>query len=402
MHKNLLYFSLACLTIINTCDAASYRAFCKTSVADIVSTPFENENSTYEQVKNDYDNLPVSWGPAKIDQIACPRIHQLLLHEIVTVLDETAFEAHIEITPLVAARDAQTLQPVQGWILKEHLCAVEEDCSPFLPEPIDWQSGIISDDDHIVALITPFIDEDNKIYSAGTRFVLTREVGENFYAICFDKELNNFKEITIPQSACAYQSAMETYDKRMLFCTLIGLWSEIPDLNIPLVWGGASIGMVYEDNDYYLNERQINDVTLHVWDRPFYGVIPHMGLDASNLVSRAAQLVGIPYFWKNSITASLMLDELGADEFPLAGDLIWMPGSLLVINDIENNSVVTTMSYSAGYGVLLKLPLSRVFENIQTIDDLLATRRSKTPLTVLNRDGSSARIVEEFKILKLM
>jgi hypothetical protein len=97
-----------------------------------------------------------------------------------------------------------------------------------------------------------------------------------------------------------------------------------------------------------------------------------------------------------------MLDELGSDEFPLEGDLIWMPGSLLVLNDIQNNLIVTAMSYTSGYGSLVKLPLSAIFENITTIDQLLAAKNSQSPLTVLNRDGNVARVVNEFKILKLM
>ncbi len=188
----------------------------------------------------------------------------------------------------------------------------------------------------------------------------------------------------------------------MLFCILIHLWSEIPDFKIPLVWGGASIGGAYADNDYYLAERHIDsDHTLQVWDRPHYGLTTYMGIDASNLVSRAAQLVGIPYFCKNSFTASLVLHELESQEYPLPGDLIWMPGSLLILSDIEHNSVVTAMSYTSGYGTLIKLPLSAVFQNIATIDDLLDARNTGSPLTVLNRDGSIARVVDQFKILKL-
>lgn len=405
MRRKSLYFCLLVIPLLQyhgICDAAPYLAFCKSSVADVVSRPFEHDNSTYEEIKHYYDTLPVSWGPSQIDKLACPRIHQLLLHEIVTVLEETQFEAHIEISPLVAARDEQTLESVQGWILKEHICLVEEECLPFLPQPIDWQSGTICDNDQIIALISPYIDHDNRLYSAGTRFVLTREIDENFHAITFDEQLNNFKEISIPQQLCAYQPTLAPYDKRMLFCTLVSLWSEIPGLAIPLVWGGASIGAAYKDDDYYLQERQIAGQKFQVWERPLYGFTPHMGIDASNLVSRAAQLVGIPYFWKNSFTASLMLDELKVDEYPLEGDLIWMPGSLLILNDLEHNSIVTTMSYTSGYGTLLKLPLAAVFKDIATIDDLLAARNSGSPLTVLDRDGSIARIVDTFKILKLI
>lgn len=402
MLKRIISISLICILFSCICNANSYQAFCKTAVADIINTPFENESSSYNQIKNNYDNLPASWGPSKIDLLACPRLHQLLLHEIVTVLEETNYEAHVEITHLIAARDEQTLQPVQGWVLKENLCALEDDYLPYLPQPIDWQSGAISDNKKIIALISPFIDQDNKLYSAGTRFALNRKSDDLFYAITFDDQINNFKEIRIPQELCAYQPTIAEYDKRMLFCTLIGVWSEIPDLKIPLVWGGASIGMVYNANDYYMSERIVDGQKLKVWERPFYGNAPLMGVDASNLVSRAAQLVGIPYFWINSFTASRMLDEVGLDEYPLEGDLIWMPGSLLIIKSVENNTLVTTMSYTAGYGTLIELPIDAVFKNINTLDDLLIARNAHEPLTVLNRDSSTARIVEEFKILKLM
>lgn len=402
MNKNFLFIPVIFILFSCICNTQPYQAFCKTAVADIVSIPLGNEVSSFDQIKTAYDNLPASWGPSESDLLACPRIHQLLLHEIVTVLEETNYEAYIEITPLFIARDEQTVQPLQGWVFKEHLRALSSDCLPFLPQPIDWQSGIINDDEYIVALISPFVDHDNKLYSAGTRFILSNKSDDFFHVIAFDKQINTFKEISIPQDACAYQPLLTEYDKRMLFCTLIGLWSEIPDLKIPLVWGGASIGSVYRANDYYADEREVNGQKLHVWERPKYGISFLMGLDASNLVSRAAQLVGIPYFSKNSFTASLILDELGSTEYPLEGDLIWMPGSLLIIKSIQNNTIVTTMSYSAGYGTLLELPLAAVFENIYNFNDLLAARTAHMPLTVLNSNGSTARIVEEFKILKLM
>jgi hypothetical protein len=402
MNKKIFFISLIYIFFSCKSNAEPYRAFCKTTVADIVNVPFENETSSYDQIKSNYDNLPASWGPSKIDILACPRIHQLLLHEIVTVLEETSYEALVEIGSLFLARDEQTIQPLQGWMLKEYLCVLEDDYVPFLPQPIDWQSGMINNNERVIALISPFIDQDNKPYSAATRFVLQSQSNDMFHAIAFDEQFNNFKEISIPQEICAYQPLLAKYDKRMLFCTLIGLWSEIPNLKIPLVWGGASIGSVYDDNDFYSSERTVNGQKLHVWERPKYGNNRLMGLDASNLVSRVAQLVGIPYFSKNSFTASLILDELGSNEYPLEGDLIWMEGSLLIITSIEQNSIVTTMSYSSGYGTLLKLPLAAVFKNIHTIDDLLTARAMNEPLTVLNRDGSTARIVEEFKILKLM
>ncbi len=402
MNKKTFSLALISLLFSPVRGADPYRAFCKSPVADIVITPLEAENATYEQIKSFYDNLPASWGPSKIDQLACPRIHQLLLHEIVTVLEENNFEAHVEILPLFAARDAQTLQSVHGWMLKEHLCKFDEECMPFLPQPIDWQSGIINDNDQTVALISPYVDQNNRLYSAGTRFALTREMDENFHAITFDNQLNNFREISLPQSICAYQPALAQYDKRMLFCTLITMWAEIPDLAIPLIWGGASIGGAYEQNDYFSAERFIQNKTLQVWDRPLYGFTPHMGLDASTLISRAAQLVGIPYFCKNSITASLMLDELAVNEYPLEGDIIWIPGGLLVIADMENNALITAMSYTSGYGCVVKLPISAVFKDITTINDLVVAKNSGQSLIALNRDGSVAREVTEFKILKLM
>ena len=73
------------------------RVFCSVPVADIVSKPLAEDAGSFQDIKHAYHSLPASWGPSLKDKIACPRIHQLLLHEEVTIREETWYEAHVEL-----------------------------------------------------------------------------------------------------------------------------------------------------------------------------------------------------------------------------------------------------------------------------------------------------------------
>jgi hypothetical protein len=375
-------------------------AFCGNPIAEIVNSPLGIGHSNYDHVKAAYEALPISWGSDVRSKEACPRIYQLLLHELAVILEETDYEYLVAIPTAVTATQAGQIEPVQGWTLKTNLWDISQ--YGFDPESYDLLLPIGSNKSReVLFLVSPFLDNDGSFYSAGTKFYVAQVLNTDYIVYAFDAALGHFKKITIPQILCSYQpQTFPDHQKREPFCDLVTMWATVtPQACIPLVWGGCSIGKVWDHDDYYKSLRTLDDgSTVAVWDRPKYGDDYYMGLDASSIILRAAQIVDIPYPWRNSTTALLMLEHTNQ---PSDGDLLWVPGGLCIINNMAQNTIITVMSYTSGYGCLVQLPLHQAFKDIATYQDLIDAYQNGYPLTLLNHDGSIARSVENYAFLKL-
>lgn len=395
-------FSFAFFSI--TADLLPRKAMCMAPVIDMLEYPLGTSDSSSEQVKQAYATIPLSWGPAENDRAICPRIHQLLLHDTVTILDETPFEAYIQIDSCFIADAQHAKQSITGWVLKEHLKDITELEIKKIPAPITWTAGNIDRANiKTVTIFTSFGDADGTIYCAGTRFILNKLINDTFEVYAYSQQDHNFKLITIPQSNCMFETYYySSEEKQSRACFLLGIWTSIPGHCIPLVWGGTSIGTVSQNDNFTLAEYSIDNETHYGWQRPYRHIGQvYTGVDASGLILRAAQIVGIPYFCRNSKTAAEFLKAIETQDYPETGDIIWIPGALLMINNVNKHTVITAMSYTSGYGAVVELPLAKVFKNINTYYDLSQAYRNHQPLTLLNKDGSEARTVAEFKILKM-
>ncbi len=381
------------------------KAMCTASVLDVVEYQLSGSDGTWQEVNQAYKNIPISWGPNEQDRHVCPRKHQLLLHDIVTILDETQYEAFIQLDTCFVIDTDNNKQSLTGWVLKNHLKDINELDARKTPALISWTNANVDRSNiKTVTLFTSFSDSTGTIYCAGTRFILNKLINTNFEVFAYSEGESNYRLIEIPQSSCVFETFYYTpEDKRNNFCKLLNIWTSIPSNCIPLVWGGASIGTVCNlDNfDLQVLTNEDGDVR-YAWKRSTKTVGDvYTGVDASGAILRAAQIMGIPYFCKNSKTALQTLTPLAVTDYPKSGDIIWLPGSLLVINDLNKNTIITTMSYASGYGALVELPLSKVFKDINTYHQLSQAYRKGQSLTILNRDGSSARTVDEFKILRM-
>lgn len=394
------------LSIFSIAAELPYKAMCAAAVIDVIEYPLGTNARTHEQVVHAYKMIPISWGPHEQDREICPRIHQLLLHEVVTVLEETEWESHVQIDSCFTYDYQHTIKSLTGWVLKDNLIDLETLDPKKVPKPITWTAANIDRANvKTICLLTSFSDASGQIYCAGTRFILHKFSNLNYEAYAYDTTTKQFKLISIPQTSCV----IDTYfynptEKRAHFCNLLSIWTSIPEHCIPLVWGGTSVGLVCPNGNYSLETYTNEDgQDRYGWKRPTRPISDvYSGVDASGFVLRAAQIMGIPYFCRNSTTAARYLAPLRPQEYPVAGDLIWLPGSLLVIKDLIKNTIVTTMSYTSGYGALVELPLKMVFKDINTYQDLRQAYQSGSSLTLLNKDGSQARTVDEFKILKIV
>lgn len=403
--KKTFYFFILLLVFyfpINAINNYPFFTFCTDSIIDVISHPMGNEKSTFEDVRNAYAQLPISWQEEN-DKAACPRIYQLLLHELVLVLEEHAHEALVQILNCFIVDKNNNQQPLQGWVLKEHLATnvMVKSYKQYVPSPLFRNDS----NKKYIALVSPYKDENGTFYSAGTRFVLAEESDDYYYVYSFDKTTKSFQEISLPSSICSLEYENKTLhfsEKKELFCKLVSLWAHIKKGFIPLVWGGASIGKVWDQADYFESvhyDAQGNEY--NTWDRPRYGNNTYMGIDSSMLVLRAAQLVGIPYYYRNSTTATAFLPHKDLSQEIENGDLLWVPGGLLIVNNVEHNMIVTTMSYNAGYGCVIELPLSDVFKEISTYQDLRNAIRNDKDLTLLDHKGNPFRTIRNIKIFTL-
>ena len=116
---------------------------------------------------------------------------------------------------------------------------------------------------------------------------------------------------------------------------------------------------------------------------------------------RAAQICGIPYAYKNTITAAKNLRKIDTFETVQEGDLLWVPGGLLVISDIAHNRILGVLGYQFGYGKIVELKLSQLFNDITTYEELLENYRAHKPLQTKKADGTLSRTIPTYKILKL-
>lgn len=126
------------------------------------------------------------------------------------------------------------------------------------------------------------------------------------------------------------------------------------------------------------------------------------GYSCSELVLRTAQAAGIPYYFKNSTTLNQNGQLLGAHEKLEAGDLIWMPGHIAIISNIERNEIIEAAGPHTGYNCVHRIPLKRLFKDVSTFEQLQKLYRKKKGITRLKKNGSIDRVYTEFKLFKLL
>lgn len=124
-------------------------------------------------------------------------------------------------------------------------------------------------------------------------------------------------------------------------------------------------------------------------------------MDCSCLVLRAAQIAGLPYYFKNTTTLVKNLNDVPENESLEEGDLIWFPGHVMIISDLEKHELVDAVSYSSGHGILRSTPLAGFFEGITTYDQLRSVGKEKGKLNLLNKERAVYKTVDQFRLLRM-
>ena len=335
-----------------------------------------------------------------------------------------------------------------------------KDIKNLIPEPISFLNPASITHQNVIALTEPFYDTvTNNHFSVGTRFVLTPQQNSSgmFTVYLIDWNKKQATQTNIPESHALKSHTLSKSESIQTFLSLIKKWSNQTQGLIPYVWGGCSITHKYPRDSHttttmtqnehaitYFNNQahnQLNKINNHDnklinksnnldtkinkktntqaydLDHNLYNnfntknthEIAHestnnsvkTGTDCSGLIVRAAQLSGIPYFYKNTATLVQKLKTLAQHEKIESGDLLWIPGHVMIVGDLHKHTLFEARHYIEGFGCIHEIPLSQSFKDIKTYAQLIQRFHDKKPLERLHRNGSVSKKITQFKILKL-
>ncbi len=408
--KKILIFAPILLLISTTHHSLSlqtpYQAVVIVPVADLVGQPMKIYYPN-KSVDTAYEELPLCGGNLKPER-ACPRIHQLLFNEVVTILDQQEEEVRICVSNIFYNVAGSAKPQTTYWTLKKNFLPLSQIPkslynTPVIPNSIDFKT---KDKDqrmqNIITLTLPFYDRITKqTFSAGTRFCQIPSKNQNKLSVLiFDPQSKQVKSAKIPKKLCIMSQKQTKQESITSFVHLLKKWTHNGN-SIAYVWGGCSLINTYQTNDFTHVEIPLSPEEKTSCYSRGYTYVPKTGFDCAGLITRAAQICDMPYFFKNTTTIVQNLKTLGTAQRLEIGDLIWIPGHIMVISDIDKNLAIEARTYQQGYGKVQELPLKNIFQGINTYNDLQEAFFKKKPLFRVNNKGIVKEKFSYFKLLKI-
>lgn len=335
----------------------------------------------------------------------CPRLMQLLFNEQVEVITEKKKHGK-SLIAITHAFHITTHKPEKRllayWIETKNLCLLDAlPTSALMTVPpeinIDEPSRLYADT--VVTLILPWYDtKTEKLYSAGTRFMVQAQKKDQYFILLWDYQRARQVTTMLPTHYGIRQGIKDSKKQRQSFVKLVKSWADTTSGVIPYVLGGCSFMQKYQTytpriKTHALRNSYVEEST----------ILPHQatGLDCAGLILRAAQCCGFPYFYKNTTTLAHFLPSLHRNEEIQEGDLIWIPGHVMIVSDLKKNLLVEARSFYHGYGKVHEIPLAEEFKDMYTYTDLKKAFLHKKRLKRLNAQGNIIQSIPTFKILRL-
>lgn len=377
-------------------------------VADLVGAPIQTFYLG-KTIKESYAKIGYCGAAPKPTQ-GTPRIHQLLLHQLVEIVSENGDEVCIIIPQVFFITHAHHKPQAMYWTLKKNLISLEKlgkqkanlekvPQGPSYKNPHD-----INNTPNTVVLLKPFFDPiTNQTLSAGTRFMVdTDKKSDNLWAVfVYDRKVSGFKTSYIPRDRASLVSVRSPQEAIACFVILLKQWAHCHTGPIPYVWGGCSFTHCCNHPFKETKKRLANGSMIAVYARPDCSESPISGFDCAGLITLAAQICGIPYYFKNTYTLAHYLKSLSIDQHLQEGDLIWIPGHVMIVSDISHNKIIEARGYPSNYGIVHEIPLQEIFKGIKTYQDLIKAYHYQTKLVRLNKEGEEVEEISRYKILKL-
>ncbi len=403
---NLLLILILCYTPFSA--TTQRKALIVVPVADLVCQPLKSlhPNKNIAQI---YKELPLAHA-GKITPLSCPRVHQLLFNEVVNVIKETDNEVLISIQNVYYKKSSSTKHHTNYWTLKQNIMTFNNltrhnvDVN-MIPQPIDFQSNnVASYNRNTIALTSPFFDPITKqTFSAGTRFVQAKKqpYKNKKVVFVFNPTMQKMRRTTIPKKICLAQTFKTRHEQIQKYLQILKQWAHRPDGIIPYVWGGCSFTTACSKTAFTQKTQKIDNQIASFFVRTQDTQATKNGFDCTGIITRAAQLCGIPYFFKNTYTLAHTLKSLDHKKALQEGDLIWIPGHVMVVANLQKNTLIEARTYDHGYGKVHEIELNKVFKDIRTYNDLKKAFFNKKKLSRIDKNGNIADRFPHFKLLSL-
>lgn len=361
-----------------------------------------------QMVNNMYEKIPYETASKSSFEYACPRIHQLIFNEMVEVIEEKNSEVCIKVPHLFYITDSGKTPHTTYWTLKKNIrflddLAQKNISSEYFPVPLSFDNpNMLANNNTTATLQLPWQDNQTKIvFSVGTRFVKTKkQVRKNYITVYFFNAFNNQIQIaSIPRKLCIENIPSNLDEKIDLLIQIVRSWINQTGF-IAYVWGGCSFATRHTKNNYCTKVGQYKNNNYTYYDRPDRSLVIN-GFDCAGLIARAAQIVGIPYFLKNTYTIATLLKECMPEQLIEQGDILWIPGHVMIISDIKKNTIIEARAYGHGYGIVQEVPLASIFKGIHTYEQFKELYRVKTPIQRLDQTGLIVAHIPQYKIFKI-
>jgi hypothetical protein len=409
--KEIVYISF--LTVgLSLCGDTDRRGLIIVPVADLVGSPIQSFGIA-KTIKESYEKLALCGGANNSSDAF--RIHQALFNDEVEILSlETSKngeqEACIAYPSVFFIRSTSHKPNNIFWTdakniisfdeLRRHNVPLEN-----IPAPISFKRSQSQPKNQTIGLIKPFFDPiTQKTFSVGTRFIIDPEKStqKEYAAHILDPNTLQFKITHIPKDSAVLLRQKSPQEAIACFVALLKTWAHTAAGIIAYAWGGCSFTAIIPDHGFKEVPKQLaSGQKIFVYERPGYVHNPCIGFDCTGLVLRAAQLCGIPYFFKNTYTLAHYLKSLAVDDHLHEGDLIWIPGHVMVVSDKAHNLLIEARGYSHDFGCVQEIALEKVFKGIKTYAQLVHAFHTHGQLIRLNKSGQDVETIKHFKLLKI-
>ncbi len=405
------YFTLFCVVFLLPVVAlfssdGVYWAFVGVPVADMLGKDptRDTDSRSAERV---YENLPYSlagkYGSLRV------RVHQLLFNQRVCVVKECSGEAYVEVPSVVCQSSAKgCASPLRGWVLQKNLVpfsALGKNGDELYKIPKCSESQVVFSVTHPY-----YVKQCDTVFSAGTQFVLSKKKKNTYVGYVYDAKKGKCVKASFPKKIC-FISANRSRSQRIKdFISLLKVWANRGSTFIPYVLGGNSwVSALHTDSVYSHRPPNMGVVltssnTYHAYNREDSDSTVKSGFDCSTLIYAAAQVVGLPYYGKNTTTLTHQLRRLKNGDSIEVGDIIWLPGHVMVISKVRGGlRLIQAEGYSSRRraGKVYECAASKIFSDIATTQDLLVHYHYRTPLVCLNKKGKKLSPIGNWAVYKL-
>lgn len=376
-------------------------AVVRVSVADMLMNVASYYTSAMPKAL--YKSLPLSCEPKGFP---CVRVHQMLFNELFFDVVCVNTECSGKIENAFYGYNAEKNQPLNSYCsLSNNMMFLAELIQKKLIKYVPAPLVISKHSPKILTLKLPWKDVATGMqFSVGTRFV---RASKHDRVHSFAVKYVNFDQMEpvsafIPKDRCLLNELRNQQEVRSEMIALIRSWIQHASPRIiPYVLGGSSYLSGVDDTKPYLKEQSILGQKAAVYKRKETSK-PCWGFDCSELLWRAAQIVGIHYPWKSSLMVERFLKPLSSGQLVEVGDVIWVPGHVMIVSDVANDKLIESVGYKSGFGKVHEIALKDRIKDCSTYTKLVRLMRTRQSLTFIGENGSICTNEPcKFKILKL-